>query len=61
MSKEDVTLRDYFAARIAVVVIDNWPQLTPLKMARDAYQYADAMIQVRELKKQVDEGDYDVD
>jgi hypothetical protein len=49
MSKEDPTLRDYFASAAVQGLLardDHWHN--PWDIARDAYKIADAMMDVRE-------------
>jgi len=52
MSKEDPTLRDYFASAAVQGLLardDSWQN--PWDIARDAYKIADAMMDVREEGK----------
>ena len=52
MSKEDPTLRDYFASAAVQGLLardDHWHN--PWDIARDAYKIADAMMDIREEGK----------
>ena len=51
-----MTLRDYFAAKaLAGILVRNFPNQSSHKTAEFAYQYADAMLRVRQSPQESDE------
>lgn len=47
---ENITLRDYFAAQaMAAIIAKADPGREPIKIAKWAYEYADAMVEISNL------------
>jgi hypothetical protein len=46
---QGMDLRDYFAAKALTQVIDKWTSASPIGAAELAYQYADAMMVIRDM------------
>jgi hypothetical protein len=50
INKGEMTLRDYFASSAMQGLIERYDCELPLDIAREAYDYADAMLEARRPK-----------